>query len=742
MEVSAERSQPHRIIRSSTSELSICFTSLLSSSSSTMKISSKSILSPGRARAAPVSLPASLSRRLRANGSLKGGQSPMFPTGAKKRGCAFENPEPSSPKVTCIGQVRVKTKKKHGKKMLTLSSKRIGPAAAAAAAGGGEGSFLRVEQSRRDGVIQSHHLKYQANANNIQQQECLPHRSQKWVHLPLTICEALKSFGAEFSCLFPCRWSSSSSCLSTSDREKDEKTTGSNERTGQRSCGAVCARWLVALQDGEGGKGREVELVVGGEEERTETTTERTFRRNAMDETGIDDEKFEVKDGGGEEENERVSICIPPKNALLLMRCRSDPMRMSALANRFWESPAPQFEEEEHDDHGEKEGEEESGGCDKDGEGEVANGGPEIMEDKDVEASEKLVSETNDEEEENPEAEALVVMEVEEAEGKENLEEEKLDTNDQLRDKEEEENEEQDVQESPQKEGAVENEFNSSSSEAIIDSLKLEIDDVLLIGEGEEEPVGEKRTSPESSSAMCANSDLVNGEAEEATLEEATEEKSTEEKETQETPLKGGGEEATVTHEGKSETEQSQMESEERKEVISHGRVERGCEMKQAERERSSALPDCLLLMGCEPKLSMEVCKETWVCSEDFIRRLPEKQPKAKDGGDEPKKRNRTDFKPTLPSHPAHRKTLHQPPRSSCSLPGAVAVPGGSMAMMTEEKLVNAVGNEPLGLTRCKSEPMRTAAAKLAPDTCFWKNRKLEPHRRATIGVGAGGVGF
>nr|GMD74996.1 DNA ligase 1-like isoform X1 [Ipomoea batatas] len=46
------------------------------------------------------------SRRLRTNGSIKAGQaSPMFPSFAKKRGSAFENPEPSSPKVTCIGQV-------------------------------------------------------------------------------------------------------------------------------------------------------------------------------------------------------------------------------------------------------------------------------------------------------------------------------------------------------------------------------------------------------------------------------------------------------------------------------------------------------------------------------------------------------------------------------------------------------------------------------------------------------------
>lgn len=97
---------------SSTSELFVCFTSRLSSSS--MKLSSKSILSPSRSRDQPqISLSSSLSRRLKSNGSMKGGQaSPMFPTGGKKRGCGFENPEPSSPKVTCIGQVRVRQRNK------------------------------------------------------------------------------------------------------------------------------------------------------------------------------------------------------------------------------------------------------------------------------------------------------------------------------------------------------------------------------------------------------------------------------------------------------------------------------------------------------------------------------------------------------------------------------------------------------------------------------------------------------
>ncbi|CAN6230263.1 unnamed protein product [Urochloa humidicola] len=65
------------------------------------------------------SLHPSLSHRLRNSGILKGGQSPMFlsgSTGGGHRGRGgFEPAEPSSPKFTCIGQVRVKGGKRTAK---------------------------------------------------------------------------------------------------------------------------------------------------------------------------------------------------------------------------------------------------------------------------------------------------------------------------------------------------------------------------------------------------------------------------------------------------------------------------------------------------------------------------------------------------------------------------------------------------------------------------------------------------
>jgi hypothetical protein len=93
------------------------------------------------------------------------------------------------------------------------------------------------------------------------------------------------------------------------------------------------ARWLVAMQESEG-KGREMELVVG-EEERVTERSHRLRRRMEVFNEGneIKEEKNEVL----EEEDARVSICISPKNALLCMRCRFDPLKMAAVANRFWE---------------------------------------------------------------------------------------------------------------------------------------------------------------------------------------------------------------------------------------------------------------------------------------------------------------------------------------------------------------------------------------------------------------------
>ncbi|PPS16435.1 hypothetical protein GOBAR_AA04137 [Gossypium barbadense] len=260
-----------------------------------MKISSKSILSPGRAREpSQISLSSSLTRRLRSNGSMKGGQaSPMFPTNGKKRGCAFENPEPSSPKVTCIGQVRVKTKKQ-GKKFRACRSKRRG-----------EVSFRKVDHTNNANngsngleASSSFHL-LSSGSQHHQQQEC-----KKWVHFPVTICEALRAFGAEFNCFLPCR----PSCMAN-QRDKEEKrgSNGSNENGS--SCGAVFARDEAEVNEESSGRSSNEETILECQEQEIERKQEDDQQESTIrEETSphvsfyLDKLYVEENEGGLEEE--------------------------------------------------------------------------------------------------------------------------------------------------------------------------------------------------------------------------------------------------------------------------------------------------------------------------------------------------------------------------------------------------------------------------------------------------------
>ncbi|KAE8707819.1 GroES-like zinc-binding alcohol dehydrogenase family protein [Hibiscus syriacus] len=637
-----------------------------------MKIPSKSIISPGRSRepssSSQISLSSSLSWRLRSNGSMKGGQaSPMFPktsNGKKRGGGGFENPEPSSPKVTCIGQVRVKTKKQ-GKKLRACRSKRREVSFRKVGHGNGSSNSLDHQDYNM-----GHFLSSSSHHQQQQQQEC-----KKWVHYPLTICEALRAFGSEFNCFLPCR----SSCLANQrDNNKEEKSRGYGNGNGNgngrssssSSCGAVFTRWLVAVQDWEGeGKEREIELVVGEEEdddERRESSgmmISSSRRRHVFEDIEIND--FVTDNIGDDEDEARASICVPPKNALLLKRCRSDPVKMAGLANKFWETPLPK------DEHEEDEAAEEAG-----------NGSEEKLEEQEGPlVQEDTVEAEMGHEEVNEVGEMLVSCEAD------------------------------DEEEIPEAGTEVESVLVKDESSEVVEETSVECQDQ----EHENPPFEENESAIE---------DLLQQEDEDE-VEEGEDQTEAEEEEEEE-------EDSTVVGEGETTHERSEF-----------GKPEN--DSKESESEEK-LLPDCLLLMMCEPKLSMEVSKETWVCSTDFIRWLPEKrkQPvvKQKDGGDEPKRRISVDSNP--------RPIFIQPPRSSCSFPvappmdTAVAAAsngaggGGSMSTTKDHKVVGGKGYEPFALTRCKSEP-RKPSDKLAPDACFWKNRKLEP---TSVGVGAAGVGF
>ncbi|KAF1897276.1 hypothetical protein Lal_00034979 [Lupinus albus] len=481
-----------------------------------MKLSSKSIFSPShisREPPPPSQMPlssSSFNKRLLTNGQA----SPMFTTVSveSKRGSGFDKPEPSSPKVTCNGQVRVKAKRRGARS----KSKRI------------SGARFRIAEV---GMNQNLHQ---------QQQD----RNQKWVHLPLIICEALK----ELSCMFPCI------------REKEEKVEDAG-------------RWMVTMQEGK----KEIELVMGEEEEEDRT---RHRRKHVFEDIDLDDiEKVKNKKEREEEEEEEeergsVSICIPPKNALLLMRCRSDPVKVAALTNRFLQPNISKGDDEEVP-----------------------------MEEDPMEEDKEEVHESEN--------------------GIDRVDNEKGELTNQVETNEEEEEEHK----------ADEDENGNEQVETISEN------DV----KGEEEEEGSKERENKSN-------------------------------------------------------------------------IERG----------SGSLPECLLMMMCEPKLSIEVSKETWVCTADFVRWLPPR-PAVKTVAGDHRAKKRIAVESKSPMEPPPLPVI-KPGRSSCSFPAPVRAPN-----VCESDV----------LKRCKSEPRESAAAKLAPEGCLRNNRKLmEPYSSARLGFGAAGVGF
>lgn len=682
----------------------------------------------------------------------------MFPSSKKnnKGGSGFaDNPEPSSPKVTCIGQVRVKTKKQGKKmKMRACRSKRL----SGGGGSGGEASFRRIEQAQ----------PIQGLQNQQTPQECggLNHRNQRWVHLPLTICEALRAFGSEFSCLFPCKSSCFNSGSFCGGGDKSGKTMEERENSSPSSCAVF--RWLVSLQEGEGegeGKRRDIELVVGGEEEeeresRMVMERECSRRRSIFDDMEFDDLFTNVKNNGSSEihnnvnnggdddvvddddEDGRVSICIPPKNALLLMRCRSDPMKMASLSRKLWEVPLPPqddcipVEDDVVQDQQVLEVVElEDKTEDRQDLGEGNESVQEMLDDlvaveEHKETEEKQCTGISEEEDTCQVLEDDIV-----ANGcsiKTLFEEDKVE--DLVIKPEECEavkvDEEEEEEERESAELVLESDDNLSTVEQVkaveereSAELVLESDDLSTVHEEEEERV---RGGVESSDLSTNSSSSMNS-SEESTAE------------------------------SKEREEEEEHHEKEAVEVVEEKPVqeeEEGGGRKSMDRENKNkpTLPDCLLLMMCEPKVSMEVSKETWVCSTDFIRWLPERHHKKAlnktDASGDSTKKNKPAAVAAIPPQTVQQPSgqrceqAAQPARSSISFPAG----GGSVANLIEQKLVKAGGYEPFVLTRCKSAPMRSAA-KIAPPelACsLWgrEKRKLEPHRPATFGVGAAGVGF
>ncbi|CAA6661083.1 unnamed protein product [Spirodela intermedia] len=707
--------QSHRVGSGGGSEFFICFTSRPSSSSSMRMPSGKSLPSPGRGTAAP-SLSASLSRRLKNSGSLKGGQSPATIPGAggnRRKSFPIEAAEPSSPKVTCIGQVKVKTArmKKKKKSKATRSS------------------------SSKQGTL---YLRRGGEAADVgESRACLPNRNQKWVHLPLSsVCEAVRSFGSEFNCFLPCGGGRRSDCSAATPGggggEKLEEDAAAGPRHGGEkservggvwSCGAAFARWLMAVQESEEVKrGEMVELkaveVMVGAVDRGELT---------MD--------------GEKKERENATVVTPlrsPRNALLLMRCRSDPVKMAALTSRFWGSPTKVQVEDMEEARGDEEDEDGDKPVVEDeySEGAVAveketlataivaetmvkdhsdapleagNGGGEGQPQRhSVEARPELSNQSKEEEEEGvSKVEEEAPMEKAALPGRSRVWEE---------------GPAQDAAGSKigrsSNGGCLEREsrrvsFSGGEKEGRRHSFSTEKDVRRMSSFREKE--GRRRWS---FSSEVTRRPPVQTTAEAEHVVKKMKKKKKKKKEGEGKDLGTGA--------GSFDQSTASVAAVAADDCEGGGPGERG--------EKGNELPDCLLLMMYEPKLSMEVSKETWVCSSDFLRHRPrhhQKQPKpeaamaaAASGGGGANNLTSTTTDPVpQPSPP--------PPPSAPPAVDAHSSP--AERTNTTEKKVAAPSYGPFGLTRCKSEPMRSSA-KMEPDACFWKNR----HRP----IGAAGIGF
>ncbi|CAN6207712.1 unnamed protein product [Urochloa humidicola] len=829
-------------------ELFICFTSRPSAASATSVAAggapsslrpsnSSKLLSPGRAsagagaEAAPgPPLHPSLSRRLRNSGSLKGGQSPMFPsgsTGGGRRGRGgFEPAEPSSPKVTCIGQVRVKggkRKAKHASAAALRSRSRRG--GVGGGAGSAEASFRRAGDDR-DGP---------------------QGKNQGWVYqIPVNICEALKTFGScgGRSLCSPSRpGGAGERGVLSADAHGGKKRRQRAPAGGSWLCAAAVARCLLAIQeeeDDEVGKGA---AVVPAEEMRASEVglvmegwdVEEEEKAVMVGEVEVE-KKDEILVVGKEEEG-RVSVCIPPRNALLLMRCRSDPVRMAALATRFWGSPAAATveqvdnevaagvdnNEEEDDEEDEDEDETEEckdearhsavsvkdvncgecgGGGENDGDeaGEIDQAQAEaeesskcgdLVEDekdgscgaeveeaqivrKDAALEVSLGEDTATDNQGPGMVELVVSKEEEDAPAQGKVEEEvkgrrsisnyspsaalKEDRN-KLRRLSSRRRVSTSSRASSASDRAgrrhsfsAETEARRSSFSGLKDSRRasfsidrdgrrwsFSIEQEHLVAEPKvlmASRKGKKASSEQESEKDCAVIVAPNSAEEgQESYEDGKEEETTK-----------NGEEGDTQDDA--ETKQEVQKVENRAEGGEAGPV-------VPRRKKSGELPDCLLLMMYEPKLSMEVSKETWVCSTDFVHwksyqgknnrnRHPQKASASGDDAAiatvEPKDKENAEG-----STVANDAQDSKDP-STVNLPAAPMPPPivqktpPPKAAATEQKMkldlplvANAAAYAPFVLKRCKSEPMRSSA-RLAPDACFWKDR----HRP----LNATGVGF
>ncbi|KAK4776080.1 hypothetical protein SAY87_024041 [Trapa incisa] len=259
-----------------------------------LSVSAKPILSPGRSD----KYPPPLMRFLRSSvGSRSRGRSPTSPMffrkamrGSRTSVTAEPTQEPSSPKVTCMGQVRVGRSKKKS----------------------------HPQRPRRDG------------------EDDRPGSSTRCMWLSHSIL---------CNCPPGMMW-----------RRRSKSRSRSNSRGRLRRVSLSCAWPDCSLFFPFAGRRRRRPKISKKDPPSSKEEMEPRFRNRSFDIVLRGGRGGSELNGEEEEDNEEPAVeagaymassspCSPPKNALLLTRCRSAPYRSSSLACRFWSSPLNSAEE-------------------------------------------------------------------------------------------------------------------------------------------------------------------------------------------------------------------------------------------------------------------------------------------------------------------------------------------------------------------------------------------------------------
>ncbi|KAL3531912.1 hypothetical protein ACH5RR_005433 [Cinchona calisaya] len=236
-----------------------------------MKISAKPISSPNRTDKFPTPL---MMRFLRSNvgsrsrGSRSSRSSPIFIMRTKKNAAAVINndaqQEPSSPKVTCIGQVRARRSSSKAKKS-------------------------KSKRPSRSTTPSKHPCSCS----------------------PVCSCCVPRSHFCCCQCSIP------------------------RFRKPRSFCRLFCKKWVTFFSFGYCRK------VDSTRDDCSSRVEESIPRGQKHVNSATSNASSDVEENGGEKQEDFVESfsSSPPKNALLLTRCRSAPYRSSSLAGRFWGSP-------------------------------------------------------------------------------------------------------------------------------------------------------------------------------------------------------------------------------------------------------------------------------------------------------------------------------------------------------------------------------------------------------------------